>query len=176
MTWGQAWDADQSCHQCAALHESGSGKAYTRPGLDPMGTSTGYFWLPNSYWLDGWHSKLNLPGKAMLLIWLSATSNQPTFAMSYEQTPKWYGISERTAERGIRELSDLNLMKSVGQKVAAARSPKGYTIRYNRALTGDFSHGRRKRQHEAMVKETRGRRRPPASETDIAAAGGESVY
>jgi hypothetical protein len=155
------------------LHESGSGSTYTRPGLDPKGTSTGHFWLPHSYWLDGWHERLTLPGKALLLIWLSATSQQRTFPMSYEQAPIWYGVSERTAERGILELQHYGLMKATALKVSEARAPEGYTIRYYRSLTGDFSHDNRHQAHMSMVKQTRSRH-----QRDIApesAEEGESV-
>lgn len=139
------------------LAEDGSGKAYSRPGLSAKGT-TGYFILPHSYWRDGWDQKLSLPAKAMLLVHLSATQQTPVLAMGYEQAQEWYGLSERTAERGIRQLRMLGLLREHGQKVAAARSANGYTIRYHRFLLDDFSsHGRQALQKQTRS-ETRNRR------------------
>lgn len=132
------------------LAEDGSGKPYSRPGLSAKGT-TGYFVLPHAYWWDGWNEKLTLPAKAMLLVHLSATQQTPVLAMGYEQAPEWYGLSERTAERGIRELRSTGLLKEHGQKVAEARSATGFTVRYHRFLLDDFStHGR-----QALQKQTR---------------------
>jgi hypothetical protein len=157
------------------LREDGSGKTYSRPGLDPRGTSTGYFWLPIRYWLDAWHRELSLPAKATLLIWLSATSQQLYFAMSYEQAPNWYGISERTAERGVRELERLGLMTSLGQKVADARSPLGHTIRYHRSLTGAFSLISRQAAHAAMVKQAAARKKKQNPLRDTPEAGEQEI-
>lgn len=120
------------------LCEDGSGAAYTRPGKSAAGT-TGYFGLPNTYWTAGWDQRLSLPGKAMLLILLSATTKRPTLNSDYEEIARRFGISERTARRGCGELMDNGLMGVHGQLVAAPRSPNGITTRYHRFLTDPFS-------------------------------------
>lgn len=140
----------------APLCEDGSGEPYTRPGLNAKGT-TGYFTLPHTYWTDGWDQKLSMAGKAMLLVHLAATQKSPTLMMSYEQADEWYGLSERTAERGIQELRRHGLLGERGQKVVEPRSPTRETVRYHRYLTGDFStHGRKELQQQTR-KETRAR-------------------
>ena len=39
----------------------------------------------------------------MLLLSLAETQDpkRPSFAMAYERASEWYGVSERTAERGL---------------------------------------------------------------------------
>jgi hypothetical protein len=54
------------------LDESGTGKFYRHhAGTEP------YFKLPFEYWLDGWHRRLDLPAKAILLIGLSLPAVHP---------------------------------------------------------------------------------------------------
>ncbi len=137
------------------LHESGSGQPYQVPGLDRKGTSKGYFYVPGSYWLENWQNTLSLPAKAMLLIWLSATHREPAFSMTYEQTPQWYGLSERTAERGIQELLKVGLMTEVRQRVRAPRTSLGFTYVHHRMLTGDFSYSARNEARKAMARQAR---------------------
>jgi hypothetical protein len=48
------------------LCEDGSGEPYTHPGNNRG--DAGYFGLPRRYWLDGWHHRLGLPAKAVLLV------------------------------------------------------------------------------------------------------------
>lgn len=129
---------------------------YTRPGSEAKGT-TGYFVLPHAYWLHGWDRKLSLAGKALLIVHLSATQKTPILTMSYEQADDWYGLSERTAERGIRELRNVGLLGEHGQKVIAHRSPTGSTIRYHRFLLGDFSTQSRQALQQKTRSEARAR-------------------
>ncbi len=137
------------------LHESGSGQPYQVPGLDLKGTSKGYFYVPGCYWLEDWQNTLSLPARAMLLIWLSATHREPTFSMTYEQTPEWYGLSERTAERGIQELLKVGLMTEVRQRVRAPRTSLGFTFVHHRMLTGDFSYSARNEARKSMARQAR---------------------
>lgn len=138
------------------LREDGSGEPYSRPGIDAKGT-TGYFILPHAYWIDGWDQKLSLSAKAMLLVHLAATQQSPTLCMSYEHAANWYGISERTAERGIIELRQKSLLDQRGQKVFEPRSPTRETIRYHRFLLGTFSTLSRRKLQQKTRKETRAR-------------------
>lgn len=123
------------------LHEGGRGDAWIKPGLDDQERGPGYFTLPHSYWTDGYAERLTLPGKAMLLIILAETTQlkRPTFVMPVDQARAWYGISERSAERGYSELKRHNLIDIHVQKVAASRHPAGRREVYHRALNGQFS-------------------------------------
>ena len=91
------------------LREDGKGRPYRHPGQKPR---SGYFQLPFTYWRDGWHERLTVPGKAMLLI---ALSLQDDFPLPYSKAPSWYGIAPSTAERGLRELRRLEPKPSIRQ-------------------------------------------------------------
>jgi hypothetical protein len=102
----------------------------------------GFFTVPFHYWTDGTIDLLRLPGKAMFLILLKETQdpNGPlTFTMPVERASSWYGISERTAERGYLELSRLGLIGQHVQKIADARHPAGRREIHHRALIGHYS-------------------------------------
>jgi hypothetical protein len=123
------------------LLEDGHGGAWFRPGSDPAVTE-GFFTLPHKYWTQHYVDALRLPGKAMLLIMLKETQShkRPTFSMAVERAKEWYGISERTAERGYKELNDLGLVDTRIQRVASARLPAGVLRQvYHRALRSPFS-------------------------------------
>lgn len=123
------------------LREDGSDRPWTRPGLEEE-EGPGYFTLPHDYWTDGYCDKLALPGKAMLLIMLAETQDPTgklTFKMAAERAPDWYGISERTAERGYTQLSGVGLLQVRRVKVPDARHPAGRREEYHRALASPFS-------------------------------------
>ena len=123
------------------LHEDGHRQTWFRPGSNPD-LAEGFFTLPHEYWTGHYVDKLRLPGKAMLLIMLKETQSQsrPTFSMAVERAQAWYGISERTAERGYKELSDLALTDVRIQRVASPRLPAGVLREvYHRALLEPFS-------------------------------------
>jgi hypothetical protein len=94
------------------LADDGSGADYRRPAEGRRGEKLeegerGFLSLPYTYWAEGWHKRLRLPGKAALLIGLSLGDG---FQLPYGQAPKWYGISPKTAERGLGELLELGLL------------------------------------------------------------------
>lgn len=102
----------------------------------------GFFTIPFHYWTDGVIDHLRMPGKALLLIILKETqdpSGPMTFTMPVERAASWYGISERTAERGYRELVDHKLIAQHVQKVPDARHPAGRREIHHRALLGKYS-------------------------------------
>lgn len=121
------------------LLEDGSGKTYIRPGSLGSNVGRGYFTIPHQFWTDGLVDKLSLPGTAMFLIMLEETTQKATFAMAVERASDWYGISERTAERGYSELSRLEVLAVHKQLVKTSRSPTGLRAIYHRALTGPYS-------------------------------------
>ncbi|MFD6514550.1 hypothetical protein [Rhodococcus sp. NPDC060176] len=128
------------------LLEDGSGRKWSKPGRpDELTESEGYFTIPHEYWTDGYIDRLRLPGKAMLLIMLKETQGKPPFEMAVDRAPKWYGISERTAERGYAELNAEKLLDIHIQREASPRLPKGVLReRYHRALRDPFSTVRRR--------------------------------
>lgn len=137
------------------LLEDGSGGSWTRAGIDP---DDRYFVVPDAYWTDGLACKLRLPGKAMLLIILKETQDPKslTFAMAVERAMSWYGVSERTAERGYGELSQAGVLRTKIQKVADPRAPGGLRKIYHRALVEPFgTHDRVRLQAAARAAATR---------------------
>lgn len=102
----------------------------------------GFFTIPFDYWTEGIIDRLRMPGKAMLLILLKETQdpNGPkTFTMPVERASSWYGISERTAERGYRELANQKIIAQHLQKVPDSRHPAGRREIYHRALLHPYS-------------------------------------
>jgi hypothetical protein len=107
------------------LREDGSGELYTRPlGKSPFDR---FLTLSHAFWHDGWHDKLKLPGLAMLLVALHETGpTKPVFQLPAEHTPKWYGWSADTTERGLAELRDHGLLNSVTRSRKEPLSASGY--------------------------------------------------
>ncbi len=94
------------------LNEDGRGEAYTRP--HGKATAEQFFTLNHAFWLDGWHERLSLPGLAMLLVALRETgAGKPNFTLPTEHVPRWYGWSADTAERGLAELQEHQLVHKV---------------------------------------------------------------
>jgi hypothetical protein len=95
--------------------------------------------------------RLSLPGKAMFLIMLAETTTKPTFSMAVQRAPGWYGISERTAERGYQQLrvqhmpDGAQLLREHLQLVADAHSPTGLREVWHRTLAEPFSKDARRR-------------------------------
>lgn len=104
------------------LREDGSGEPYEHhPSKD---RKPRYLTLPFEYWTDEWFTKLSLPAKAMLLIARDVPDHSP---LPSERMPKWYGISDRTARRGLRELRDEGLITVSKEFKEAPLAPEGYT-------------------------------------------------
>lgn len=114
------------------LREDGSGKPYSRPKGD---AGNKFLQLPNTFWTEGWHEKLDLPATAMLLVALHA---KPVFAMPTEHMPDWYGWSADTAERGLKALQDAGLLTKSSRWVKDAVSPIGAKNLTEYRLTGPF--------------------------------------
>lgn len=147
------------------LHEL-TGEQWTRPGEDDQEGGPGYFTVPHAYWTLGYADRLTLPGKAMLLIILSDTqaTKKTSFSMAVSDAYDWYGISERTAERGYRELSRENLTVVKVQKIPDLRHPAGRREIWHRALVAPFSTWDRAQLQKAARTAARGRA-PGASDT-----------
>lgn len=130
--------------------EDGSDGAYFRPGGSTE-SGPGFFTIPHQYWTTGLCDRLTLPGKVALLIGLAETTQQPSFDVPTTRAQEWYGISERTLERGYLELSRENLLLVREQTVRAPRSKARSltTTVYHRALDDCYSMAAR---HKAQAK------------------------
>lgn len=109
------------------LADDGSGSTYKHLGegkKDQKLDGPGYFQLPYAYWRDGWHEKLSLSAKAMLLIALYPGNG---FPLPYNKLPSWYGISASTGERGLKELMANGLLHCENHRRPDAESPVGFT-------------------------------------------------
>lgn len=127
--------------------ENGDGEAWVETGADDD-RGRGFFTVPFEYWTSRTFETLRLPGKAMFLILLKETQNPAgplTFTMPVERAPAWYGLSERTAERGYLELRRTGIMREKVQKVPDASHPAGRREVHHRALKPPFSTDSRER-------------------------------
>ncbi|AXO32608.1 hypothetical protein [Micromonospora sp. B006] len=143
------------------LLEDGSGLSWDRPGQNRSTVGKGYLTIPHEYWTSGLVDQLTLPGKAMFLIMLAETTQNPRFSMAVARAPKWYGISERTAERGYKELREIKvaddqpLLREHLQVVADPRSPTQLRPVWHRALSDPYSQAARAAQQSATTKAVR---------------------
>lgn len=139
------------------LREDGSGAPWSHPGQDR--DAIGYFSLPRRYWTDGWHERLHLPGKAMLLILLAETNSptSSTFTLPAEKIAKHYGLSLSTVKRGLRELRAQDLIGEHWQRIPAPRSTTGSTYRVHYWLKSPFSTKYRQAARNADKSEIDGR-------------------
>jgi len=103
------------------LNESGNGEDYLRPRRLSHGS---WFSIPHTYWTEGYDQSLNLAEKTMLLIAL----DQPDGSrLPYDQMPQWYGISAKTAERGLTSLVKKSFLEVEATMQIAPKSPTGWT-------------------------------------------------
>jgi hypothetical protein len=147
------------------LREDGSGAPWMHPGEDR--DSIGYFSLPRRYWTDGWHERLRMPGKAVLLIMLAET-NMPgssVFSLSAEKIAAHYGLSISTVKRGFQELRDHDLLGEHWQKIPAPRSATGWTYKTHFWLKSPFSTKYREAARKADKQEISARAKA-AAESD----------
>ncbi|MGW3805870.1 hypothetical protein [Micromonospora sp. NPDC005113] len=143
------------------LMEDGSGLPWDRPGQDRSTVGKGYLTIPHDYWTTGLVDQLSLPGKAMFLIMLAETTQNPRFSMAVARAREWYGISERTAERGYKELREVEvadgepLLREHMQVVADPRSPTDLRQVWHRALSDPYSQAARAALQSATTKAVR---------------------
>lgn len=126
-------EASQRSPLVQLLDESGKGDTYFHPSK----TGDRYLTLPHRYWLDGLDRRLDLAGKAVLLL---ARSLRPKdFTLPLANAFLWYGISPQTLRRGMRRLIDLQLVSYTPTVVPAANAPEGTTIRRTYTLVGSMA-------------------------------------
>ncbi|WP_051772809.1 hypothetical protein [Saccharothrix sp. NRRL B-16314] len=122
------------------LKETGDRSPWTRAGEDSGEGGPGFFVIPHAFWTGGLSERLTMPGKAMFLVLLHDTQSPrtPTFHVALERMAEWYGISERTAERGYRELDTAGVLTHHVQKIVDHRHPIGRRTVHHRALVPPF--------------------------------------
>ncbi|MGH9116701.1 MAG: hypothetical protein ACRD0A_02125 [Acidimicrobiales bacterium] len=122
---------DGSRAKATLLDEGGHGGAYDHPGP----AKQPYLKVPYPYWEDGWHLKLDLRAKAVLLIALSLDDG---FVLPIERAPDWYGISADTTNRGLLELRDAGLLDLQLTTKTAPLAPEGIAQEYHYTLQAPF--------------------------------------
>lgn len=143
--------------QVAPLLEDGSGEPFIQAGRPGTDVGPGYLTIPHEFWTTGLVDQLTLPGTALFLIALAETTKKTSFEMAVERAKPYYGISERTAERGYKELNAAGVLLTHGQTVNDPRSSTGRRVRYHRALTSPYSTGARIELQKATRNATRAR-------------------
>ncbi|WP_367540473.1 hypothetical protein [Streptomyces globisporus] len=109
------------CRECGLGGESSG--AYTVP---TGAKSDVYFRVPFAYWREGWHQKLDMPGKAVLLAAMSR--RRETFTLPQDtRGARALGLSRHTVTRGIDELLSHELLVKTGtEEVLNVRTKRGY--------------------------------------------------
>jgi hypothetical protein len=149
----------------APRHEDGEGGDFVRASADGADVGHGYLTIPTQFWTSGLADELTMPGIAMFLVCLSETTKAPSFQVAMDQMQRWYGLSERTAERGYRELNKAKVLLEHTQRVNALNSPTTRTKRVHRALSGPYSTAARESAQAAVRDLLRPAAAPEATST-----------
>lgn len=136
--------------------------AYSQPGKVKKDRRETYFVLPAEFWTREWFEKLTLPGLAMLLVIAGETSDKEAVWLSNESAGKWYGLSPRSVEAGIRDLDDHGLLTERTEWIKAPLSAVGSTKRHWYSLTGAFSYTARSSLQDAARAELEARTKASA--------------
>lgn len=98
-----------------------------------------YFRVPFAYWREGWHQKLDIPGKAVLLAAMSR--RRETFTLPQDtRGARALGLSRHTVTRGIDELLSHELLVKTGtDEVVNARTKRGYESVHTYQLAKPFN-------------------------------------
>lgn len=116
-----------------ALAEDGTERPYRHPGDKEAGED--YFKLPFAYWRDGYHEKLTLPGKAVLLIALTLGD---WFWLPPSHATAWYGLSGTTLQRGLTDLHRAGVLDRRWHYKEAPLTEAGFTREYHWVLKPPF--------------------------------------
>lgn len=125
------------------LREDGSGEPYEHPAK----AKEPYLQLPHAYWLDEHYQQLSLPAKAMLIVALSLPDD---FYLPAERAKRWYGVSEDSAARGLRELEKKNLLDWRQRWVKNQRSDTGWIEQRHYTLLDPYSTSARRRIDDTL--------------------------
>jgi hypothetical protein len=102
------------------LSEDGQGADYVHPSK----TGDAYFKLPLTYWSEAILGHMSLAGRAM---WLIVADFKDWRALPTERAKEWYGLSADTAQRGLKELVDRNVIRTRLIRKEAPLTSLGYT-------------------------------------------------
>ncbi|MGY5052399.1 hypothetical protein ACWDE0_43775 [Streptomyces sp. 900105755] len=104
------------------LREDGSETPYDRPkGNTPEDR---FINLPNAFWTKGFDERLQTPGLVMLL---TVAHGKPWSVYTSDRMQEWYGWSEETTLRGLKELVELKLVLQRERHRKTPLTPHGYT-------------------------------------------------
>ncbi|MFJ3969003.1 hypothetical protein ACIPYR_12670 [Streptomyces parvus] len=98
-----------------------------------------YFRVPFAYWREGWHQKLGMPGKAVLLAAMSR--RRETFTLPQDTRGAGaLGLGRHTMTRGIDDLlSHKLLVKADTDEMIDARTMRGYAWVHTYQLAQPFN-------------------------------------
>ncbi|MGW5043044.1 hypothetical protein ACWEQK_33375 [Streptomyces parvulus] len=122
------------------LRELGRVGELTLPYTAPSGARGDvYFRVPFAYWREGWHQKLDMPGKAVLLAAMSRRKD--TFTLPQDtRGARALGLGRHTVARGIEELMRHELLLSAGEdEVVNARMKRGFEWVHSYRLAAPFN-------------------------------------
>lgn len=153
----------------APRREDGKAK-YTKPGLVKGDRRETYFVLPREFWTEEWFERLTVPGLAMLLIVAGETSDKPEVWLTNEDAGRWYGLSPRSVEAGLKDLETHGLLQERTEWVKAPLSAVGSTKRHWYSLTGPFASAARGAIQRAAQAELEARTGASARHKSVAGA------
>ncbi|MDT0432931.1 hypothetical protein [Streptomyces salyersiae] len=116
------------------------GGKISAPYTAPTGAKSDvYFRVPFAYWREGWHQKLDMPGKAVLLAAMSR--RRETFTLPQDtRGARALGLGRHTVTRGIEELLRHELLVKTGtDEVVNARTKGGYESVHTYQLAKPFN-------------------------------------
>lgn len=132
-----------------------------------------YFALPDEFWTEELFAKLSLPALAMLLVVAKETNARSEVWFTYDNVREWYGITSKSAQKGMSELERLGVLRRRREFVKAPLSPTGSTTRMWYSLTGPYGHESRAALQRRAAKERKKRLRLDAN-LEVSMEGGET--
>lgn len=138
---------------------------YSRP-QGRRGHEHTYFVLPDAFWSQERFADLGLAALAMFLLIAKETNGRDEVHLTHQQFQDWYGIRQRTAQKGIAELKAKGLLHARAQQRPSALSGSGTTVDMYYSLTGDYGHQARAALRKRAQSERAKRLKPaPAAAT-----------
>lgn len=133
----------EPCREDGKLGDEEGSVPYTAPVGDDDRLEH-YFILPDEFWHEELFAKLTLSGVVMLLIIAKETSQKQDAWLALNRMSAWYGVSQPSAQEGIKQLRDLGYLEARDRWVLAPLAPLGSTNRIYYELSHEFSHEARK--------------------------------
>ncbi|MDF9877046.1 hypothetical protein [Cellulosimicrobium cellulans] len=112
---------------------------YTRP-QGRRGHEHTYFVLPDAFWNDEVFAELGLAALAMFLLIAKETNGRAEVHLTHQQFQDWYGIRQRTAQKGIAELKDKGFLHVRPEPRPSALSGSGFTVDMHYSLIGNYGY------------------------------------